>query len=286
MKKISNSYILTKTFTRQMITELINEGNSITLDKSFIEIYHREKSNISNYRKIQMLYGYLTKYYRNEYFYKNTLINKVLVGIHSVNTTTALTELPINKSKADIVMINGKAVVYEIKTELDSLQRINNQINDYYKAFTHVSVIIDKSHEEKILKEYWDSPVGIYILTDRVTIQTIKEPEQNYKLLDPLVMYKVLRKAERYDIVNKFYNKIPEFNQFEEFDEVFKLFKSIEEKKMYSEFILKLKERSKVKQDKKYFDDIPKEIKSLVYFEDPGKSDYIQLGETLQKGGF
>ena len=35
-------------------------------------------------------------------------------GIHSVNTTTALTEIPIAKSKADFVLINGKAVVLSL----------------------------------------------------------------------------------------------------------------------------------------------------------------------------
>ena len=61
-----------------------------------------------------------------------------------MNTTTALTEIPIAKSKADFVLINGKAVVYEIKTELDNFDRLENQINDYYKAFDHVAVVTCK----------------------------------------------------------------------------------------------------------------------------------------------
>ncbi|MBU5889902.1 sce7726 family protein, partial [Vibrio cholerae O1] len=77
---------------------------------------------------------------RNEYFYKNTLLNKLLLGKHSLNTTTAITEIPINKSKADFILINGKAVVYEIKTGLDSFERLESQIEDYFKAFVNVYV--------------------------------------------------------------------------------------------------------------------------------------------------
>ena len=42
----------------------------------------------------------MLKYYRNEYIYENTIINKLLLGKHSLNTTTALTQIPISKSKS------------------------------------------------------------------------------------------------------------------------------------------------------------------------------------------
>ena len=45
----------------------------------------------------------------------------------------ALTELPVGDSKADFIMINGRGVVYEIKTDLDNLLRLENQIRDYYR---------------------------------------------------------------------------------------------------------------------------------------------------------
>ena len=91
---------------------------------------------------------------RNEYYYKITLLNKLLLGIHSVNTTTALTEFPIAKSKADFVLINGKAVVYEIKTELDNLERLESQISDYYKAFDHVAVVTCIENVENVKKSW------------------------------------------------------------------------------------------------------------------------------------
>lgn len=89
--------------------------------------------------------------YRNEYYYKNTLLNKLLIGKHSVNTTSALTEVNINKSKADFVLINGKAVVYEIKTELDNLDRLECQIMDYYTRFESCLQIISTHYKIKHL---------------------------------------------------------------------------------------------------------------------------------------
>lgn len=277
----SNSFMLNKVFTQEMLNELMSVGNSTILNNVFSIYFDVKDNKVSEYEKIKLLYNLMDKNYRNEYFYKNTLINKILVGIHSVNTTTALSELPINNSKADLVMINGKAIVYEIKTELDSLQRIETQIRNYYKAFNQVSIVIDEKHKEKIINMYGDSPIGIHIITNRTTISTIRKPKVYSDLLDPLVIYKVLRKPERYQIIREFFNDIPDFNQFEEFDQLYKLFSSIKIEKLYSEFIKILKERNHVKRNRDFFDIIPREIKSLVYFNDPVASQYKRLIDTI-----
>lgn len=136
--------------------------------------------------------------YRNEYFYKNTLLNKLLLGVHSVNTTTALTEISIAKSKADFVLINGKAVVYEIKTELDNLERLSSQIDDYYKAFDHVAVVT----YEKNLQQLWkvldsiERPVGIYVLRKNGKLGTVRKPQKYANGLEKEAIFKLLRKSE------------------------------------------------------------------------------------------
>lgn len=281
MNKNINSTILNNVFSQKMLTELINTGNSEILNRAFASIVENADLRISNYIKIKSLYNELNKHYRNEYFYKNTLINKILIGRHSVNTTSALSELPINKSIADLIMINGKAIVYEIKTKLDSLQRIDNQIRDYYKAFKHVAIVADELHKEKIISKYGHSPVGIYTITNRSTIRTYKKPDSYSENLDTLVIYKILRKDERYQLVSKHFHEIPDFNQFEEFEELYKLFSLINIDDLYSYFIQILKERSNVKENKNFFDTVPREIKSLVYFNNPVPSEYKQIFDTI-----
>src|SRR5690625_3385678 len=119
-----NNVILNRVFSLSTFQDLIN-GKSNKIYHTCIKQYLEPNGNLkNNYQIINRLYDYLSKHYRNEYFYKNTLLNKLLIGRHSVNTTTALAELPIHKSKADFVLINGSATVYEIKTELDSFNRL------------------------------------------------------------------------------------------------------------------------------------------------------------------
>ena len=58
----------------------------------------------------------------------NTLLNKLLVGIHNVNTTTTLSQIRIGHSIADFAMINGEGQVYEIKSGLDNFDRLYDQL--------------------------------------------------------------------------------------------------------------------------------------------------------------
>ena len=107
--------ILNKIFSRSTFRNCFDNG----YDKTYSQVVRRYVDNGTgkqNSELISQIYNVLREGYRNEYYYKNTLLNKLLLGIHSVNTTTALTEIPIAKSKADFVLINGKAVVYEIKS--------------------------------------------------------------------------------------------------------------------------------------------------------------------------
>ena len=92
-------------------------------------------------------------------------------------------------------MINGKAVVYEIKTELDTFERLESQICDYYKAFDHVCVVTSESQAEDLLIRFGDNPVGIYVLNDRNSLRRLKEPREFKENLDKEQIFKILNQS-------------------------------------------------------------------------------------------
>ena len=51
-------------------------------------------------------------------------------------------QVRIGHSIADFVMINGEGRVYEIKSDLDNFDRLYDQLRDYYRAFSKVSVLV------------------------------------------------------------------------------------------------------------------------------------------------
>lgn len=102
------------------------DGKVDNVYSSVVRRYISDAEQKNNRELISEIYCELKNNYRNEYFYKNTLLNKLLLGVHSVNTTTALTEMAIAKSKADFVLINGKGVIFKLlrKSEYEDILNI------------------------------------------------------------------------------------------------------------------------------------------------------------------
>ena len=203
-----NNLVLNRFSTQYVFNDLVMNYKNNTYC-TVVRRYLKNENDCSNGEIIGKIYKYMSRNYRNEYFYQNTMFNKLLLGRHSLNTTTALTQIPIGKSKADFVMINGKAVVYEIKTELDSFERLDNQLNDYFKAFDHVCVVTCESNYEKLNKILEGRSVGICILSDRNTLRFVKEPIENNVNLSYEALFKVLHKKEFEEILLDFYGELP-----------------------------------------------------------------------------
>lgn len=276
--KMSN---LNRIFTRNMLCHFI-EGKVDTVYSSVVRRYISNANQKNNRELISEIYCELKNNYRNEYFYKNTLLNKLLLGVHSVNTTTALTEIAIAKSKADFVLINGKAVVYEIKTELDNLERLSSQIADYYKAFDHVAVVTYERNLQQLKKvlDNVDKPVGIYVLRKNGKLGTIRKPQRYTDDLDKEIIFKLLRKSEYENIIEQQYGYLPEVTQFKYYSACKKMFLQIPLEESYLLVLRTLKKRMQL--EKEEFVKIPYELKFLVYFMELSCDDYQKLEEFLE----
>lgn len=274
-----NNLILNRVFTQSIFKNLLDEQHDTTYS-AVVRRYINNPESKSNRQLISEIYHVMKKNYRNEYFYKNTILNNLLLGRHSLRTTTALSEIPIAKSKADFILINGKAIVYEIKTELDTFERLESQLNDYYKAFSNVCVVTCKSNHETILKRLENSPVGICLLTERNTLSRIKDPVEDTSNLDSSIMFKILRKSEYESIIQSVYGKLPEVTQFNYYSACKKLFCGLELNLAYKYFLGELKKRHVI--DVTEYTDVPYELKSLVYFSKFRKKNYQQLERFLK----
>lgn len=157
---------------------------------------------------IDISYEYLLRHYRNEYLYKVALLNSYVVKNHSLSDTILLNEFKIGNSKADTVLINGTNKVFEIKTELDSPERLCTQINDYYRGFSEVYVVIHHSEIPKYMSCI-DNHVGIMLYSRENTIELLRSAEVYVDKLDILTMMKALRKEEYLHLVERVAGEIP-----------------------------------------------------------------------------
>ncbi len=274
-----NNLILKRLFSKNMISNLIKDNYNDTF--SYAINRYLKGTKAKNYNDLFCeFYKLASKKYRMEYFYKNTLLNKLLLGKHSLQTTTALTEVPIGKSKADFIMINGKGIVYEIKTELDTLERLESQIEDYFKAFKYVYVITCEEHYEKLKEKLKDTKVGICILTKRNTISTKKEAEEEKRYLDKKAMFKLMRKNEYEEIIKNNFGYLPQTSQFKYYKECYSLFESIEVEIIQKNMLKQLKKRYIITNEE--YKKVPYELKFLIYFSKYNKDDYKKLERLLE----
>lgn len=122
---------------------------------------------------LDLAHDSLAQNQRSEYFYKNTLIKKLIFGVHSPKTTSVFSEFRIGGSRADLVFVNRRASVYEIKTELDDMSKARKQALDYLGSFTDVSFVLAHTHVDLALK-LLPTEVGITFINRRGRLSVVR----------------------------------------------------------------------------------------------------------------
>lgn len=281
MEKL-NTYMINKIFTVPYIDKMV-DGNSVP--DSFLKCIQRyvKSDNVTYGKAISEIYHYMDYEYRNEYFFKNTILNQLLIKKHDIYNTAALTELPIGESKADFIMINGRGIVYEIKTDLDNLLRLENQIKDYYKVFSYVYVVVGKKQLKKVGEFLQEQRVGIYELIENGNLIRRKKAYCNRDGLSYEAMFQLLRKSEFESILLKNYNKLPAVNNFQYYRECLKWLKGINIISLQKDVMQCLKERTLLMVKNKLEGKVPYELRFYAYFSKKYQSDYDELNSFLCK---
>lgn len=273
---VANSRAINRVFTRKVIQDLLKQGSNEVFD-TVVKRYIVDPEDKTYGELFSEIYLHLGKENRNEYYYTNTLLDKLLVGIHSVNTTTALSQVRINQHIADFVMINGTGRVYEIKSDLDNFDRLLDQVRDYYKAFSYVSVLTTIRDFEKLsnlvsqMGDIGDN-VGIYTLNQKNKFFSKKykrEPKEFNDLLSHGSIFKILRKQEYENIIKSYYSIVPETTPVTHFRIYLELFQKIPILEAQKYAFVELKRRNKI--EKTVFESIPIEMKSVIYFSNLSK---------------
>lgn len=145
---------------------------------------------------------------RDEYVYRAALTQNILLGRHSLNTATLLTEFRVGPCKADLAIINGTSTVYEIKSERDSLSRLDNQLINYRKVFAKVYVVVAEQFLQQVIDKTAQE-IGIMILGRRNSITTVREAIDKSNQVCPSTIFDSLRIAESKDILSKLGVEIP-----------------------------------------------------------------------------
>lgn len=177
---------------------------------------------------------------RDEYIYRAAIVKKILLGKHSLRTASMLNEFRAGSCKADLVILNGTATVYEIKSERDSLGRLVNQIENYKRVFATVNVIVSESHVESVRRVVSDD-VGIMCLSKRYQISVMRDALDCPECICPVTVFESLRSAEAAAILKALGVVVPNVPNTQRHGVMRELFAKLEPVVLHREFVRTLK---------------------------------------------
>lgn len=230
---------------------------------------------------IEHAYQHLLSGYRYEYLYKSSLLNSFILKNYSLDDTILLNEFRVGKSKADAVLVNGTNKVFEIKTELDSPERLNSQIADYYKAFSEVYLVTHYSQVQKY-EQILPPEVGLLSFSNQGKIDLYRSAVTNDEMLDCGVMLKSLRKHEYLEMTRLVCGYIPDVTPVMLFTTCLELLKLCNPKEVQKRYLQVIKKRiNKVTNQMIMSNDLPDYIKFSCYHHNLDSNSYLTLIKRL-----
>jgi len=260
MSNINNA--LSCLFMPSVISDLFKNNKSERIIKIFAEsnLLKTLDTNLLFKDFFEYSYKYLLKNYRNEYVFKNAIAEKILIGRHSINSSSLFTEFRVATSKADLVIFNGTSHVYEIKTAFDNFDRLLSQIESYKKVFEYVNVVTVESKVNTLISLV-DDDVGILILTDKYTIRQLRKPKSGLNHLEQKAIFDILRRNEYIKIIKHFGFTIPKVPNTKIYSICQEIFEKLPINKVHKEMLKILKERRSHKEMGDFILNIPNSLK-------------------------
>jgi hypothetical protein len=115
-----------------------------------------------------------------------TGLKKQLEKIYKKEANTKIIEelgITHGEARIDIAVVNGVIHGYELKSDLDTLTRLPNQIKIYNSVLDRVTLVVGKNHLHeaiKIVPEWWGVTVAKLVVGDKnISFYNIREAEQN-----------------------------------------------------------------------------------------------------------
>lgn len=217
------------------------------------KVFHKYDTNLGNnlnvWDYLKYIYRILEKEYRNEYVFKNTFLNTILLEHYALESTVVFNEFRVGDAIADLVLMNGISKVFEIKSELDSDARLMRQLNEYQQLFDECYVVIPKMQYNHYRSKI-DSRVGIVVFeeVEGAYTMTQKRKAKRNRVVDVDILMRSVRCEEYKSIVHDAFGKLPNVSSFYMYEACRDKLKQLSSKRLHLLFLDTLKRRKSMTQ--------------------------------------
>jgi hypothetical protein len=204
---------------------------------------------------------------RDDYVYRSSVVEKIALGRHNLRTATVLSEVRAQASKADLVILNGTATAYEIKSDRDSLSRLPSQLGDYRAVFASVTVVTSPGQADAVLR-LAPEDVGVLVLSTRLRLQVKRETQNLPERINPIALLETLRTSEAAQVLDSLGLETPEVPNTRLWTELRKLYAALDPVDVHREAVSVLKRnRSRAAQERQV-GALPPSIRTAALFGD------------------
>jgi hypothetical protein len=217
---------------------------------------------------------------RDEYAYKAALVHRILLGKHSLRTASLLTEFRVGDCKADVAILNGTTTVYEIKSERDSLSRLDRQIAMYRQVFASVYVTAGENHIDAVLKAV-PTDVGVMKVDRRYYTETVREARDTPHRIVPLTVFEALRTPEVTGILARLGYEIPDVPNTLLRRELRTCFEKLNPEDLHAAMLIVLKESRNLRPLSTLIEQLPYSLQPAALSVPLRRADHKRLVEAV-----
>lgn len=275
---------ISRLFSAKVIREIARNGKSST----FAQLLHESglEDSFSPWQPISDVFDEAFIYskdssHRHEYVYKAAIVDKILLGVHSLNTASLLTELRANACRADVVVLNGTSTAYEIKSERDNLDKLESQISAYRSVFASVNVIAAQKHINTVLSSV-PHDVGVQALSKRYQISTIREATNDPHRVLPTSIFESIQIIEAKEIASNLGVNVPDVPNTRIHAVLKKCFAELDPVDVHSQMVQVLKRTRSLKQLSTLVESLPKSLRAAALTIKLTKQDQVMLAKSMK----
>lgn len=138
-----------------------------------------------------------------------TALKNALCSRFTTNHNTAFIEelgLKHGAARIDLAVINNHLHGYEVKSDIDTLRRLQHQTNIYNSIFDYITMVVGYRHAYEVintLPEWWGIEIAERSSTKGITLLTVRKPRINPHS-NIFFIVKLLWKQEAISLLDKF----------------------------------------------------------------------------------
>lgn len=131
---------------------------------------------------------------------RDAILHRVVPRLNRPEPCRVIEELGIlaGRIRIDIAVANGKLHGFEIKSEADTLERLQDQMTAYSRVFDRITLVCGANHAPHCLEripKWWGISIARRDAKRGVALETLRRPSDN-RNIDPPALLSLLWKEE------------------------------------------------------------------------------------------